>query len=415
MIALKISLVLVIAATMAAQLWLIGREISFQNSRQNWPQLRPTGQPELRQQSAETDYTIAKMRVAGCATAIDGLMLVIMTLGGGLSFVHAYWSAAVSLETSAEVLTVVTIVIIGAGAHRILAAYKQFTIDSRFGIGKISAWLFVKDTLIYCGLIVVVASLLASACILGAAAFGAGRWFMVWLMWTCFDCCRSWLYPSASAYMFDRLRDISDEVLATRISKLMERSGCVVDKIKVVDSSRRSTHANANVVGIGNTKRVIFLDTLLATLTKAEIVAVMAHELGHAQHLHVIKALALRSAVTFVWIVGIGQILGIPAIQVAFNASMASDGQQLALLWLLTPIFALIARPLISTKLRSFEFEADRFVVRHDDPIALQSALTKLYARNASARISDPLYGFVHNSHPSLQDRLDRLCVDGRR
>ncbi len=410
MTTLGISLILLIAATMAAQLWLYGREIRFQQVRRDQPQKPSAEQPELRQHQTETDYAVARMRVAACATVIDGLMLAVMTFGGGLSLVHAFWTGAGLAETPVEVLTVATVVVLRAGAHRILAAYRQFVVDRRFGIGKISVWLFAKDTLISSGLIVVVAGLLATICILGAA--GVGLWIIAWLVWACFDWVRSWLYPRVSARVFNRVHGISDEALTNRIGELMERSGCVVGSIEVVDSSRRSTHANASVAGIGNTKRVIFFDTLLATLTRAEVVAVMAHELGHAQHLHVLKALALRNAVAFVWIVGVGQILGTPAVQAVFSVPMASNGGLLALMWLLTPILAVIARPLISTMLRSFEFEADRFVVRHDDPIALQNALRKLYARNISARICDPLYGFVHNSHPSLQDRLDRLCAD---
>lgn len=414
MTALGVSLILMIIAMVATQLWLYGREINFQNARRDRLQQRSVEPLTFAQQQTEVDFTIANMRLAACAAATDGLILAVMTLGGGLSFIHAHWIGAVSTGVSAQVLTVVTIVVICAGVHRLLAAYRQFSIFRRFEIGRMSALLFAKDTLTNGGLLVVVAGFLAAICIVGAAEFEAGRWFVIWLIWICFDWGRLWLYSGTLAHMFDRLTNLSDEVLTIRISELMKRSGCVVDNIEVVDSSKRSTHANASVVGIGNTKRVIFHDTLLATLTKAEIVAVMAHELGHVRNSHVIKEFALRSGVVFVWIVGIGQLLQIPAVQVAFNPPMASDGKLLALLWLLTPIFALIAKPLISTMLRLFEFEADRFVLCHDDPIALKSALRKLYARNASARICDPLYGFVYNSHPSLQDRLDRLCVDGQ-
>lgn len=414
MTALGISLILAISATIAAQLWLYRREISFQKARRDWPQPRPAEQPEPRRHQAETGYAIARMRVAACATVINGLLLAAMTLGGGLSIVHAFWTGSVSFAVSAEIFTVVTIVIIHAGMHRMLTAYKQIVIDSRLGIGKITAWLFTKDTLINCGLMVVAASLLSAIVILAAAEVGTGFWVIVWLAWVCFDWLRSWLYPRMSARIFNRVREISDEVLTHRIGELMDRSGCIVDRIEVMDSSRRSTHANASVSGIGNTRRVVLFDTLLAALTKTEIVAVLAHELGHAQHLHVIKAMALKNAVAFVWIVGIGQVLAMPAIQVTLTVPAASDGELLALLWLMTPIFAIVAKPLISTMFRSFEFEADRFVIRHDDPGALQSALRKLYKKNASTKICDPLFGFVHNSHPSLDDRLDRLRTDGR-
>ncbi len=405
---LGILLILATSTTVAAQLLLYRQEIRFQIARRNTLSHKVDAQSAPRQQT-EIDYTVAKMRLAACATVIDGLMLAGMMLGGGLAFIHALWSNSVLPASLAEILSVITIVIIGAGTHRLLSAYKQFVIDSQFGISKIPARLFIKDTLVNGALIAVTAFLMAAICVLAAAKIGAGRWFIVWLAWTCFSWGRTWLYQGRGAQTFARLRDLSDEVLARKIRELMERSKCSAGKLQEADSSGHSTHANAKVAGMGNTKRIIFLDTLLALLTRAEIVAVTAHELGHLYNWHVIKFLVLQTTISFVWIVGFGQILESPSLQAAIGTPMASDGELLALLWLLTPIFAFIAKPLVSTMLRSFEFEADRFVIRYDNPLALQSALGKLHAQNASASVSDPLYGFVHNSHPSLRDRLDWL------
>ncbi len=414
MTALGLTLIVAIIAIVSAQLWLCGREINFQSARRRQLRQRPTESREPCRQKTEIDYTIANVRVTACAAVGNGLILFVMSLGGGLSFVHTTWISAVSPSFLAEILTVVTIVVIGASFLRLLDACKQFIIDRRFGFGKTSALLFAMDTSINGVLLVAVASLLTAASIAAMAKFGVERWFAVWLIWICFDWGRSWLYSGTLAHMFDRLETLSDEVLTTRIGELMRRSGCVIDKIEVVDSSKRSTHANAYVAGIGKTKRVIFNDTLLAILTKAEIIAVMAHELGHIRNLHVIKDLSLRATVAFIWIVGMGYFLEAQTVQVALNAPMASDGMLLALLWLLTPIFAFVAKPLISSMRRSYEFEADRFVLCHSDSGALQSALKKLHKRNASASVSDPLYGFVHRSHPSLRDRIGRLCDEGR-
>lgn len=404
-------LLLVIITLVAAQLWLCLREVSFQNTQRLRLQ-HQTLEPALRrQQQTEIDYAISKMDMAVISIIGHALILLIMTFGGGLSFIHTAWLSVVSSGIRAEVFTAGSIVVVSAFFLLLLTAYKQLVIDKHFGIGKISALIFARDTLITSVVLSVVAGLIVSSCTLAMVEFELWKWFGVWFVWICFDWVRSSQILRKIGHIFDDLEGLSDEVLRSRIHNLMVRSGCMVDNIEVVDSSKRSTHANASISGFGKSKRILINDTLLAVLNRDEVVAVMAHELGHVCNWHIIKDFTLRAAIAFAWIFSVGHLLEVPAVQSALNIRNASDGMLLALLWLLTPVFALLAKPLISSMRRFCEFEADHFVVCYGDPIAFMSALEKLHSRNASAREFDPLFSFVHSSHPSLKERVARLTV----
>jgi len=225
------------------------------------------------------------------------------------------------------------------------------------------------------------------------------------------------IYPTFIAPLFNKFQPLEDESLKARVTALMQRCGFAANGLFVMDGSRRSAHANAYFTGFGAAKRVVFYDTLLRQLEPAEVEAVLAHELGHFRHKHILKrivnlfALSLAGFALLGWLSG--QVwfytgLGVtPNLGVALNAP--NDALALLLFLLAIPAFTIFLSPLLAQVSRRHEFEADAYAVAQTSGQSLASALLKLYEDNASTLTPDPLYVKFYYSHPGASERLARL------
>jgi STE24 endopeptidase len=182
-----------------------------------------------------------------------------------------------------------------------------------------------------------------------------------------------------------------------------------------MDGSKRSAHSNAYFTGFGRAKRVVFYDTLLARLSPAEVDAVLAHELGHFRHRHVLK----RMVSLFLFSLGGFALLGWLSNQPAFYIGLGvqpqvgapNDALALLLFLLVAPLFSLFTSPLFAGASRRHEFEADAFAMLQTDKGDLRSALLKLYEDNASTLTPDPLFVSFYYSHPPAAQRLARMTA----
>jgi STE24 endopeptidase len=203
----------------------------------------------------------------------------------------------------------------------------------------------------------------------------------------------------------------------------MQRCGFSVKGLFVMDGSKRSAHANAYFTGLGASKRVVFFDTLLAKLAPAEVDAVLAHELGHFKHKHVLKrmlalfAMSLLGFALLGWLstqawffTGLGvrpNLMGMPMAGV--NAP--TDALALLLFALALPVASFFVSPLFAHLSRKHEFQADAYAVAHTSGADLATALLKLYEDNASTLTPDPVYVRFYYSHPAASERLTRMST----
>ncbi|MES1162661.1 MAG: M48 family metallopeptidase, partial [Rhizobacter sp.] len=182
----------------------------------------------------------------------------------------------------------------------------------------------------------------------------------------------------------------------------------------VMDGSKRSAHANAYFTGFGASKRVVFFDTLLNKLTPGEVEAVLAHELGHFKHKHVIKRIVSMFAISLAGFA----LLGWLSTQVWFYAGLGvrpsmgapNDAVALLLFLLVTPFFGFFVSPLFAQVSRRHEFQADAYACRQASGIDLAAALLKLHEDNAATLTPDPLYVRFYYSHPPASERLAALA-----
>ena len=176
-----------------------------------------------------------------------------------------------------------------------------------------------------------------------------------------------------------------------------------------MDGSRRSAHGNAYFTGIGESKRIVFFDTLINTLDADEIEAVLAHELGHFKRHHVIKMLVVSAVITLTGFALLGWLSGQNWFYQGLGVREASQPLALLLFMLIAPVFSSFLQPAMAYFQRRHEFEADDFASQHARPASLVSALVKLYRDNASTLTPDPLYSAFHYSHPPAAIRIAHL------
>jgi STE24 endopeptidase len=182
-----------------------------------------------------------------------------------------------------------------------------------------------------------------------------------------------------------------------------------------MDGSKRSAHGNAYFTGFGRAKRIVFFDTLLEKLAPEEIEAVLAHELGHFRHKHVIKRISLSGALSLAFLWLLGQLIDQPwffaGLGVGADGTESTMGTAMGLLLfsMVLPVFLFPLAPLTSALSRKHEYEADAYAAKQTAATDLIAALVKLYRDNAATLTPDPLHSLFHDSHPPASQRIARL------
>jgi STE24 endopeptidase len=221
------------------------------------------------------------------------------------------------------------------------------------------------------------------------------------------------IYPTFIAPLYNKFKPLEDETLKARVTALMQRCGFAAKGLFVMDGSKRSAHANAYFTGFGAAKRVVFYDTLLAKLSPGEVDAVLAHELGHFKHKHIVKRVAIMFALSLLGFALLGwlatKVWFYTGLGVRPNLEGPNDALALLLFMLAVPVFTYFVSPLLAQFSRKHEFEADAFAATQTSGQDLGRALLKLYEDNASTLTPDPVYVKFYYSHPPASERLARL------
>jgi STE24 endopeptidase len=361
------------------------------------------------------DYTIAKLRVGLIDAALAAAILVGWTLMGGLNALNQWLIGWMGQGLHQQLALLVAFVAVGGLLELPLTWYRVFRLEERFGFNRMTPKLWIMDGLKGIGVGLVIGLPVAAVVIWLMESAGPYWWLWAWAVWMGFNLLLLVLYPTVIAPLFNQFKPLDDDALKTRIEQLMQRCGFSAKGLFVMDGSKRSAHANAYFTGFGPAKRVVFFDTLLQQLSPAEIDAVLAHELGHFRHRHIIKRIGMMFAISLLGFA----LLGWLSAQIWFYSglgvtpSFTGSNSALALILFLSvvPLATFFITPLMSQLSRQHEFEADAYAMAHADGKDLASALLKLYQDNASTLTPDPLYVKFYYSHPPASERLARMPV----
>ena len=368
------------------------------------------------------DYTVARLRFGLLELALGAAVLLGWTLLGGLDALNGAlfdWLGPRPLMQPLALL--VAFALINGLIELPASAWQTFVIEQRFGFNRMSARLWLGDLLKSLGLGLVLGVPLAAGVLWLMQATGNAWWLWTWAAWMAFSLLMLVLYPTLIAPLFNKFEPLDDAVLRERVAALMTRCGFAAKGLFVMDGSRRSAHANAYFTGFGAAKRVVFFDTLLTQLTPAEVEAVLAHELGHYKHRHIMQRIALLFALSFAGLALLGWLAGqtwfyaglgvTPNLPASMGGAVPNHALALLLFMLVVPVFSFFVSPLAALLSRRHEFQADAYAARQASAQELGRALVKLYKDNASTLTPDPLYVRFYYSHPPASERLAHLML----
>ena len=395
-----------------ARMWLATRHIHHILAHRDSVPANFSTQISLEAHQKAADYTCAKTRLSYVSTSMETLLLLIFTLGGGLTALGIFWSNALSDPLAGGMALIISTLLLMSVTEIPIGYYRTFVIEQKFGFNKMTLRMFfadlVKRTVL--GLLFGIPLLLGVLWLM--EKMGSDWWFFAWLAWMGFNLVVLAIYPAWIAPLFNKFTPLEDAPLRARIEQLMRKCGFKSSGLFVMDGSRRSNHGNAYFTGFGKTKRIVFFDTLLSRLDVSEIEAVLAHELGHFKRRHVIKRIAWSFAMSlvFLWVLGylmqqgwFYQGLGVSV------SSVPSTAMALLLFFLVMPAFTFLFQPMASLYSRKHEFEADEYAASNASAADLMRALVKLYQDNAATLTPDPLHSAFYDSHPPAAMRIARL------
>ncbi len=359
------------------------------------------------------DYTVATVRLGRYSALIDFAVTVALTVGGGVAALDSLWQRTGWSDPWRGAAVIATVAALAALADLPLSAWKTFRLEAAFGFNRITPALFIQDLLKSTLLSVLIGGPVVLAALELMRHAGSTWWIWAWAGWTGLMLLMTWAWPALIAPLFNRFAPLQDAVLRDRIDSLLGRCGFASKGVFVVDGSRRSAHGNAYFTGIGRNKRIVFFDTLLASLSHPEIEAVLAHELGHFKLKHVRNRLLITMILSFGALALLGWLARQPWLYSSFGVATASNHTALLLFMLIAPAFAFFTTPIGAFRSRRHEFEADAFASEQAQAADLISALVKLYRDNASTLTPDRVYSRFYYSHPPALERISHLTKAG--
>ena len=290
-----------------------------------------------------------------------------------------------------------------------ISYYSTFVIEEKFGFNKTTNKIFIIDLIKGLFVSIIIGGALLAAALFIYDYFNNGFWLWLWLVLSVFTLFMSMFYTSLIVPIFNKLSPLEDGSLKEKIQKYSDNIGYSLKNIFIIDGSKRSSKANAYFSGIGPKKTIALFDTLVEKHTEEELVAVLAHEVGHYKKNHIKQGM-------FLSVIQIGLMCflfelctKLPEITIALGADIPAFHLGLiGFSFLFSPI-GLITGIFTNILSRKNEFEADEYAKETYDGESLKLALKKLSVDSLSNLYPHPFYVFIHYSHPPLLERLKAL------
>ena len=400
---------LAVACTAAIRWWLGARHLAHVGAHRAAVPPEFTGQISLDSHQRAADYTCAKTRLALASAAVEIALLLLLTFGGGLQALRDAVASMFPAGIPRGLALIVAVGLVMTLVELPFSLYSTFRVEARFGFNKMTPALFWKDFFKGAALAAAIGLPLAAVVLWLMEKSGAYWWLYAWFTWMGFNILLLAIYPVWIAPLFNKFKPMDNVALKQRIEQLLARCGFKVKGLMVMDGSLRSSHGNAYFTGFGQSKRIVFFDTLLERLSPPEVEAVLAHELGHFKRRHVIKRIAWTFAASFFFLWLLGFLLNQPWFYQGLNVTTPSPAMALILFFMVIPNFTFLLQPLAAMYSRRHEFEADQYAAQNASAADLISALVKLYKDNAATLTPDPLHSLFYDSHPPALARIGRL------
>ncbi|NLN31572.1 MAG: M48 family metallopeptidase [Bacteroidales bacterium] len=343
------------------------------------------------------------------SSTINLAVILLMIIAGGFSFVDG---VARSFSINLVIVALIFFLIIGFASEIInmpFSWYDTFVIEKKYGFNTMKSRTFFTDYL-KSWLI----ALIVGLPVLGLLTWfyykaGARFWFYAWGLVTALSVFINFFYSELIVPLFNKQTPLPEGSLRDKIEEFAGKAGFRLRNIYFIDGSRRSTKSNAYFSGFGKKKRIVLYDTLLDEFSEEEIVAILAHEIGHYKKKHVLTNLLLSVMITGLMLFLFSLVVDNPVLSGVLGAGETSFHLGLIVFGILYSPLSLVIGLMTNVLSRKNEFAADRFVKENYNSEILADALRKLSVKNLTNMMPHPLYVFFHYSHPPLLQRLERL------
>jgi len=355
------------------------------------------------------DYEKAKYKFSGITWILTFLLMLIILIFWWFWFLDDF----VRNLTNNNILRALYFFWIIAFIQTIISLpisyYSTFIIEEKFGFNKMNKKIFFIDTLKTFILTIIIWWLLL-ALIVWLYEFNKNNfWFYTWIVMTIFSIFMMMFYSSLIVPLFNKQTPLKSGELRTAIEDFANKVWFKLDNIYVIDWSKRSSKANAYFSGFWPKKRIVLYDTLIKDLTTEELVAVLAHEIGHYKRKHTLQMLVFSIIQTGFMLFILWLTLKYPEVSKALWAKEWSFWVWVVAFWILFTPISIILWLLWNILSRKNEYQADEFSWENYNIEALKSALIKLSRNNLSNLRPHPAYEFFHYSHPTVLKRLKAL------
>ncbi len=354
-------------------------------------------------------YSMEKLNKGQLFNFVGYVILVIWTLGGGLDALNK----SILTLGYPPLLTGTIFILAFSMINSILglpeSLYKTFVIEEKYGFNKTTLKTFFADMIKGGILGLIIGTPLIYGILWIMESLGQYWWAYAWAFLSAFQLLLMWVYPTFIAPIFNKFTELEEGEVKSRILDLLKRIDFESNGLFVMDASRRSGHGNAYFTGFGKSKRIVFFDTLINTLSATEVEAVLAHELGHFKRKHILKMMVKAFVFSFIGLFILGQLMQTTWFFEMHGVHSSETYMALTLFILVSGIYTFFITPISSWSSRKYEFEADEFASIHSNPQELINALVKMYKDNASTLTPDPLYSSFYHSHPPALTRVKFL------
>ena len=352
-------------------------------------------------------YNISKLNLSIMKNIFYVGYIYLLFLGGLFKYINTsinHYDTSLYIIDLASILTVYMIIHISMLPF---SFYSNFVIETKYQFNTSTKILFFKDNLISLVMTLLIVSLL-SLIFFYIVTYQNLWWLLMSLTMFSLIIISMFIYPTYISPIFNNFKKLNDENIKDEIKDLSKKTNFSIENLFIMDRSKRSKHPNAYFTGFKSNRRIVFYDTLIDLLSAQEIKAVLAHEIGHYKHNHIIKSLVLSSIVIFTGMFLLSQLVNSNHYLELLNLPISASSQLVALFFTYQ-VVSFFTDPFFSTLSRKNEYEADTFASNQVEKEYLISSLTKLYKSNLSFLIPNKFYALFYFSHPTVLERINNL------
>lgn len=391
--------------------YLLERWLNFLNSKQRTDklpaELEGVYDDEKYRKSIEYDMVSSKFEFI--TSTLNFVLILLMLFLGGFAVVD---NMAAHFTMNPILKAIVFFAILGLASdilHMPFSIYDTFVIEEKFGFNKTTVKTFVLDKIKGWVISIIIGGLLAYVILWFYYRTTDMFWIYAWALTTAFMIFMATFYSNLIVPLFNKQEPLEDGELKDAISKFAGNVGFKLDNIYKIDGSKRSTKANAYFTGLGSRKRIVLYDTLIKELDTNEIVAVLAHEIGHYKRKHTLQGIVLSVLQMGLTFYLLSFFLQLPALSQALGVNEQSFHIGIIAFGILYSPFSMVLGLLMNVLSRKNEYEADAYTKEKFQAEYLVSSLKKLSVNNLSNLTPHPWYVFFHYSHPTLLQRIRAL------